>query len=622
MKRNNVTLKTYFETGDYPTEAQFIDLIDSFLNIEEKDAVTGITDNGDGTYTFSLLSGGSITLNGADLPNDIPIANIAGLQAALDARDPSNFLSKDQDETTNGSISIVPDPATAQKFFSVARDAVSGPSIQTSAYVSLNDGASAIFGNSSSSDGQDSHIIIRRNGELEFNDNGSTHIVWHSGNDNGLFPSAAPELAGGQDLNTYQTAGFYYQSTNADAASGFNYPPDLRAGSLIVQRSAGVTQQYYTYNDGSPEIWFRALYTGSWSPWRKVWHDSNFDPNGLLKTVGTSGKGFDNVYLQWSGDGSSNNDYIAFNDSTNAFYFNADTTRQNTSANASVYVANLFLSNANRRLHGGANHSLRITTPSGYVDIGSQNGGFGHIVTDRPTFYFNKGIQVDSGLVRSYDEDLMLSRSGSSQDRLRITTGHCISDQNFLIYGRSAQVLSIRASSNNANTACYARFEKQDGSDRGYIGYGSSSNSNLYLVNQEGTDCFLLLKTNGEAEFNNNVRADNFILSSDRRLKEDIRPLNDTIEVEYKEFKLKGREGKRYGVIAQELEKEAPHLVETDDQTGFKAVKYTDLLIAKMAEKDRQINRLEKRLGKLEVMLEKLTQSQMGSRSTFEPDCI
>lgn len=30
-------LKTYFETGDVPTEAQFIDLIDSLFNIAESD---------------------------------------------------------------------------------------------------------------------------------------------------------------------------------------------------------------------------------------------------------------------------------------------------------------------------------------------------------------------------------------------------------------------------------------------------------------------------------------------------------------------------------------------------------------------------------------------------------
>ncbi|MGB5817853.1 MAG: hypothetical protein WBG90_00105, partial [Saonia sp.] len=84
MKRNNNTLKTYFETGDYPTEAQFIDLIDSFLNVEEEDAVTGITDNGDGTYIFQLLSGGTVTLDIQGLPDEIPIANVVGLQAIID----------------------------------------------------------------------------------------------------------------------------------------------------------------------------------------------------------------------------------------------------------------------------------------------------------------------------------------------------------------------------------------------------------------------------------------------------------------------------------------------------------------------------------------------------------
>jgi hypothetical protein len=36
-KQNRTTLKSYFETGDIPTQAQFADLIDSFPNLSEKE---------------------------------------------------------------------------------------------------------------------------------------------------------------------------------------------------------------------------------------------------------------------------------------------------------------------------------------------------------------------------------------------------------------------------------------------------------------------------------------------------------------------------------------------------------------------------------------------------------
>ena len=35
MKETRDILKTYFETGDYPTEAQFAELIDSYANFEK-----------------------------------------------------------------------------------------------------------------------------------------------------------------------------------------------------------------------------------------------------------------------------------------------------------------------------------------------------------------------------------------------------------------------------------------------------------------------------------------------------------------------------------------------------------------------------------------------------------
>ena len=40
--QTGTTLKTYFNTGDKPTEAQFVDLIDSNLNLTDGGNATGI----------------------------------------------------------------------------------------------------------------------------------------------------------------------------------------------------------------------------------------------------------------------------------------------------------------------------------------------------------------------------------------------------------------------------------------------------------------------------------------------------------------------------------------------------------------------------------------------------
>jgi hypothetical protein len=93
------------------------------------------------------------------------------------------------------------------------------------------------------------------------------------------------------------------------------------------------------------------------------------------------------------------------------------------------------------------------------------------------------------------------------------------------------------------------------------------------------------------------MTASNFILSSDKRLKSNIQDVdNRHINVDWKTFELNSEKGQnRYGVIAQELEEAHPEFVRTDDD-GMKSVAYIDLLIAKNAE-------LEARLEKLERLL-------------------
>lgn len=91
------------------------------------------------------------------------------------------------------------------------------------------------------------------------------------------------------------------------------------------------------------------------------------------------------------------------------------------------------------------------------------------------------------------------------------------------------------------------------------------------------------------------ITAANFILSSDERKKTKIVDLPcDNIDVSWRSFEMKDNEGEyRTGVIAQELEQKHPEFVNTDDK-GFKSVKYIDLLIAKIAELEARLEKLEK----------------------------
>jgi len=117
----------------------------------------------------------------------------------------------------------------------------------------------------------------------------------------------------------------------------------------------------------------------------------------------------------------------------------------------------------------------------------------------------------------------------------------------------------------------------------------------IRLGNGNGYATRMFMGATGATTFSNTVTATNFILSSDERLKENVEKVCDNrVKADWKTFELKTEKGqKRYGVIAQELEKTNPEFVREDSE-GFKSVAYIDLLIAKIAELEARLEKLEK----------------------------
>ncbi len=66
----------------------------------------------------------------------------------------------------------------------------------------------------------------------------------------------------------------------------------------------------------------------------------------------------------------------------------------------------------NGSIRGNQSGALRISTQNGWVDVGPKNSIWSHFMTDRSRFWFNKEIQVDTGLIGSYNENLSLRTSG------------------------------------------------------------------------------------------------------------------------------------------------------------------------------------------------------------------
>jgi hypothetical protein len=133
-------------------------------------------------------------------------------------------------------------------------------------------------------------------------------------------------------------------------------------------------------------------------------------------------------------------------------------------------------------------------------------------------------------------------------------------------------------------------------------------NANSSIVKMVNGSYTLNLDASGNVSTAGTITAGNFILSSDKRLKENIIPLNRlstrtdwTDQIQFVQFSMKSdsTHRPRYGVIAQEVEKVAPGLVYTDAK-GMKSVGYTDLLVAKMARMEQIISGLEKRIKILE----------------------
>ncbi len=92
------------------------------------------------------------------------------------------------------------------------------------------------------------------------------------------------------NLDDYTTAGVWYQSSNANATSGQNYPVD-QAGSLVVYQAAGVVQEYRAYN--STRCFRRAFYStaGGWTPWAEDYNTRNIPSATAVGALSLSGGG-------------------------------------------------------------------------------------------------------------------------------------------------------------------------------------------------------------------------------------------------------------------------------------------------------------------------------------------
>ena len=300
------------------------------------------------------------------------------------------------------------------------------------------------------------------------------------------------------------------------------------------------------------------------------------------------------------------------------------------------------------------NPTKRLTIEAGGDAIFTGNVGIG---TTSPGYRLEvdggigDGVKIKAGNAASKDSFLVSTNNdvskflvqGDGKVIINSSAGIPTRNENFQVFGKqiitntglSGPVLYLGYNSSGSNTIQLGRGRTADGlsymdfngevMSAGQFGFriirydGQNASSELKQI---GTGAFkvtcsdsadIILNPNsgnvgisqtnpshkldvtGNARFTSTVTASNFILSSDERLKENVEKVCDNrVKADWKTFELKTEKGqKRYGVIAQELEKTNPEFVREDSQ-GFKSVAYIDLLIAKIAELEARLEKLEK----------------------------
>lgn len=134
---------------------------------------------------------------------------------------------------------------------------------------------------------------------------------------------------------------------------------------------------------------------------------------------------------------------------------------------------------------------------------------------------------------------------------------------------------------------------------------GVTAGSNLTGGGTTGT---VTVGLNSTVAISGNMTAAAFYYSSDRNLKKNIEPLDDSLDkilqLQGVSFDWKSTDQASVGLIAQDVEKVYPELVTTDPKTGLKAVEYGNLvapLIEAVKTQQQEIDELKAEVDALEA---------------------
>lgn len=141
----------------------------------------------------------------------------------------------------------------------------------------------------------------------------------------------------------------------------------------------------------------------------------------------------------------------------------------------------------------------------------------------------------------------------------------------------------------NVDSDLHADIMLGGGYNNIHIKSGSSAGSGIIIQADDGVRITGSVKASG-----------GFFDTSDARVKANVKEIDasDADKVKLVEFDRTDKEHHGYGVIAQELEKVYPEMVNTDSE-GFKSVNYNELAMVKIKYLEDKVARLEALVGRL-----------------------
>ncbi|QHB48398.1 tail fiber protein [Acinetobacter phage vB_AbaM_Kimel] len=166
-----------------------------------------------------------------------------------------------------------------------------------------------------------------------------------------IYQKRAKLLTSGTDFNSLTQEGDYYCDQDAVVATMANRPNNW-SFSLTVTNAAGVVQTLTNYAGVSMGVYVRGLYSGSWSPWRKLaYTDENVASATKLQTARSIGI---------TGSGASGS--VSFDGTDNAI-IPLTVATQATATNNTTIATTAFVQNVNVAETGAAAYALRLKTP-------------------------------------------------------------------------------------------------------------------------------------------------------------------------------------------------------------------------------------------------------------------